>query len=349
VVAGENERLLLLSSDRRRRYAEDVLTALALPVGSVIQFRYDANYVVPALQRSINDVVGWTATLAFVAGHDTENPFLVPVRLATVLTATCVADIFIFRLRVGGYVDLDNYPRTEESVAEASRRILHDLRLANGGSFYPAVRNCPGLHMAAGSEQAEQWLAAARRLVLHSTFATSYFVRIDPPMTQSGQQLAFNAEGRLVVVDQESVRFNVHFYSNTYDEDVRPLLACDTDGTFVRVASDDRYELALRYDSVEFWLHPGIQSFDTLTRATFSLRSQAGAAAFVPVIARFPITVRRSKSRMSARIAASGGGALLVALPAVVAGAAPVELRVAAAVVGAALLALANVVFKPAG
>jgi hypothetical protein len=171
-VTGENERLVLLSSDKRRRYAEDVLTALALPAGSVIQFRYDASYVVPALQRSINDVVGWTATLAFVAGVDTDRPFLVPVRLATVLTATCVADIFIFRLRIGRYVDLDNYPRTEETVAEASGRILDDLRSANGDRFYPAVRSCPGLQVSEASDQPEQWLAAARRLALHSTFAT---------------------------------------------------------------------------------------------------------------------------------------------------------------------------------
>jgi hypothetical protein len=139
----------------------------------------------------------------------------------------------------------------------------------------------------------------------------------------------------------------VHFYSNTYDESARPVLACDTDGTFVRVSSDDRYEIALRYDSVEFWLHPGVQTFDTLSRATFSLRSQEGCDTFVPVIVRFPMGVRRSKSRMSARVMMSGTGALLVALPAILGGATAVELKVAAAVVGAALLAVVNVVLRP--
>jgi len=346
-VTGENERLLLLSSDKRRRYAEDVLTALALPAGSVIQFRYDASYVVPALQRSIKDVVGWRATLAFVAGEETDNPFLVPVRLATVLTATCVADIFIFRLRVGGYADLTDYPRNEPALVDRSRRILDDLRSANGDQFFPAVRNCPGLQLTAAPEPEDQWLAAARLLALHTTFASSYFVRIDAPRTQSDHELSFNQEGRLLVVDQESVRFNVHFYSKRYEASLRPVLACDTDGTFVRVSSDDRYEIAHRYDSVEFWLHPGVQTFDTLSRATFSLRSEVGVDAFVPVNVRFPITVRRSRSRMSVRVATSGAGALLVALPAILGTTAPVELKVAAAVIGAALLALVNVVLRP--
>ena len=61
--------VLLLSSDLRRRYAEDILTALAMPAGSMIQFRYEAAYVAPALQRAIADgtIVGSTALVAFSA------------------------------------------------------------------------------------------------------------------------------------------------------------------------------------------------------------------------------------------------------------------------------------------
>jgi uncharacterized protein YigA (DUF484 family) len=41
--------LLLLSSDDRRRYAEDIQTVLAAPAGAIVQFRYGEKWVKPTL------------------------------------------------------------------------------------------------------------------------------------------------------------------------------------------------------------------------------------------------------------------------------------------------------------
>lgn len=341
--------VLLLSSDLRRRYAEDILTALAMPAGSMIQFRYEAAYVAPALQRAIADgtVVGSKAIVAFIADRDTDKPFLVPVRFAPVVWARCVADIFIIKLQVGAYVNLDHYPRAMDDIVTDSARFIAHLVAANGG-FYPAVLSFPDLHVEEAADPATHWLGAARRLLLHSTFANSYVLRIDEPVTQRGRALEFNSTGRLTVIDQESVHLPVSFYAERYDPDAKPLLACSTDGTFVRVSSDDEYEIALRYDSVEFWLHPAALNFDTLSRVTITLRSQDGTSGFVPAHARFPVTVRRSTSNLVTRVTLTAAGAMLVALPAILGAGSPLQLRIAAAVTGAAILAVVTVVLGSA-
>jgi hypothetical protein len=342
-------RLLLLSSDLRRRYAEDILTALALPADSLIQFRYGSDYVVPALQRLVanGSIVGAMATLAFVADADTDEPFVVPARFASVVSATCIADIFTFKLRVGPYINLDQYPRKRDGIVKSSRTFLDNL-IATNGSFYPAVSNFPDLGINEALDSATQWLGAARRLSLHKTFSRAYFVRIEVPVTQGGKSLNFNDDGRLAVVDQESVRIPVSFYSEKYEPAAEPVLFCSTDGTFIRISSDDTYEVALRYDSVEFWLHPGVLTFDTLSRVTIALTSQSGYTGFVSTHARFPVIVRRSRSRLATRLLTSAGGALLIALPAILGTGAPLGLRIACAVIGAALLAAATVLLNSA-
>src|ERR1700684_1999094 len=91
--------VLLLSSNARRRYAEDILTALALPEGAVIQFRYETDYAAPALQQIVANgkVLGETAMLGFVADVESLTPFLLPVRIATITQAENVADIVVLR------------------------------------------------------------------------------------------------------------------------------------------------------------------------------------------------------------------------------------------------------------
>lgn len=348
-MSNEQNRLLLLSSDIRRRYAEDILTALALPPGATIQFRYGAEYVVSALQRSVanGSIVSAQAILAFVGDAESEQPFVLPVRFATVMQAVCLADIFTFKLRIGSYVDLDQYGLTVEDVSAVSKIFLSKVGSANG-KFYPALSTFPDMHLEEAVDAPQHWLGAARRLSMHETFKYSYFMRIDTPVTQDGRALEFNKDGRLQVVDQQSVRIPTSFYAERYEPLAKPMLSCSTDGTFLRVSSDEQYEISHRYDSIEFWLHPAALSFDALSRVTISLSSQTSRDQLLPAHARLPVVVRRSKSRLLARVVTTAFGALLVALPAILGSGSPLQVRILSAVLGAALLAIAAVVLGSA-
>lgn len=343
--------VLLLSSNLRRRYTEDILSALALPSGARIQFRYGRDHVAPALQQRIanKDALHARALLAFVADMYTDLPFLVPVRFASVAQAESVADMFIFQLRVEAYANLDNFPFSEPDVRQQSKQRLDGLIQLNG-RYYPAVGQFPDFKVEDVGDPAHMWLGVVQRLTKHPTFRSSYFLRIDTPRRQSGKMLSFDGDGRLVLTGEQSAKLPVGLYGAEYSDEGRKSLSCLTDGTFVRVSSDESYDIALRYDSVEFWLQPGTTSFDALARVTLQLQQDSASTETTPApSARFQVLVKRSRTWLAARVGTSGIGALLVALPAILGEGTSLRLRISLAVGGAILLAYSTVVMSRAG
>ncbi len=345
--------IILLSSNLRRRYAEDILTALALPTGAFIQFRYGADYVAPALQQRIADhsVLGEQSVLGFVSGIDSSDRFFLPARLASVVSAECVADIFILKLRVAGYPNVEDWPLRKAELFANSTQFIDKLVEANG-RYYPATTKFPDPRVSDDGNNAQLWLGVARRLVAHETFAHSYFLRVDPPVLRRARKPGFDSAGRLQLTERQSARLLVSFYSDQYSSDKRTTLSCSTDGRFLRVSSDDTYDVALRYDTVEFWLQPNAPNFDALARVTLTLETADPAAGNDSSLAthiQLPVLVRRSRSTLVLRMATSAIGAFLVALPAILGPHFPVRLRVLSAVIGAVLIAVASMVIPRSG
>jgi hypothetical protein len=348
--------VLLLSSNARRRYAEDILTALALPEGAVIQFRYEADYVAPTLQQIVANgkVLGETAVLGFIADADTPTPFVLPIRIATIIQAENVADMFVLKLRVGGYPDPGDSPMSPPEIHAESAKFYAKIVQSNSGHYYPATNKFPNLHVSPAGDPAQKWIGIVRRLALHTTFATSYFMRIDAPVSASRRNVSFDEVGVLHLADGQSVRVPVSFYSTQYSEGTRVMLSCRTDGTFLKVSSDDTYDVALRYDSVEFWLQPRTELFDALARATIRLTCDppdGGVGAPLPLATNtyFPVVVMRSRSQLALKIAGTAIGAFLVALPAILGQNSSLRLRVLVAVFGALLLAYSTIAISRVG
>ncbi|MFI0423037.1 hypothetical protein [Spongiactinospora sp. 9N601] len=352
-MPGPRPSVLFLSSDARRRYAEDILAALALPRGAVIQFRYESKYVVPSLQASIANmsVIGRRAVVAYVADVETAAPFLVPVRFASVADAECAADMVVFRLRMAEYTDLDDYPLTEDDIRTEGRRYLDRLIEVNDDRYYPATGRFPDLHIRdepqrrPGEEtrdDPQHWLGVARRLARHPTFRDSYFIRIDEPVLDRGGPVPFDEQGRLTLSDRQAAKLRVSFFTQSYSDEGEKVLSCATDGTFLKISSDDSYDVELGYDSVEFWLQPVITTFDALARVSVGFSQERPD---VPEVnAGFPVLVRRSRTRMLTRVTFSAAGAFLVALPAILGTGFPMYVRVLFAIMGAALLSVSTVV-----
>jgi hypothetical protein len=346
--------VLLLSSNARRRYAEDILTGLALPEGAVIQFRYEADYVAPTLQQIVANgrIIGATAVLGFIADADTQTPFVLPIRIAAIIQAENVADMFIMKLRVGGYPDPGDSPMSLPEIHSESKKFHAKIVQSNSGHYYPATNKFPSFHLNSTGDPAQKWIGIVRRLALHSTFATSYFMRIDSPVSTSRRAVSFDQAGVLHLADGQSVKVPVSFYSTQYSEGSRVVLSCTTDGTFLKVSSDDTYDVALRYDSVEFWLQPRTELFDALARATIRLTSDPGIGpAPLPLTTNtyFPVVVMRSRSQLALKIAGTAVGAFLVALPAILGQASSLRLRVLVAVLGALLLAYSTIAISRVG
>jgi len=357
---GARPAVLLLSSNVRRRYAEDILTALALPDGALIQFRYDAEYVASPLQQRIADhsILGETCLIGFVSdvssndisAGDPPSPFFLPVRLANIVSADPVGDFFVLQLRVREYPNLRDWPLKEKDSTELfsdGGKFLNRLSEMNGDKHVPATTRFPDPRVSDDGDQAQLWLGVVRRLACHPTFAKSYFLRVEPPRFRKAREPVFDSTGTLSLTDRQSARLRATLYSREYSDEKRVVLSCTTDGRFLRISSDDTYDVALRYDIVEFWLQPNAANFDALARVTLTLAnanytgtSDNSLTARVQI----PVKIRRSRSTLLLRVITSAVGAFLVALPAILGPSFPIKLRVLSAVLGAMLIAIAAIV-----
>jgi hypothetical protein len=340
------ESLLLLSSDDRQRYAEDVQTVLAAPEGANVQYRYRQKWVAPALQRAATgeQLKGRSVVLGFIGSSG--DPFVLPIRYATVTKVERLADIFIFRLRIGGYVNLRNYPLSLPEIVELSRSTLNQLTMNEDNSRYTATSISPRMPDEVTDDMPARWMETAQRLSLHPTFETSYFLRVAPVETQQGKRLRFDASGQVVTTDSQSLRIATIIHTRHFIPDTDFTLTCTPGSPSVRVTSDDVYRVTSSHDSVEFWLHLAAQNYDTLSRITISLASETDIANAVPVHVRLPLAVHRSRARVIQRWAAASVGAVLVALPAILGPGSALELRIGSALLGASLLALSGAVLS---
>jgi hypothetical protein len=185
----------------------------------------------------------------------------------------------------------------------------------------------------------QAWREVSRRLAAHPTYQSSYLLRVDQVETERGSSVPFNADGRLEVVDGESLRIVASHYAASYSSDSGVKLTCCADGTNLSVASDAAYEVAHRYDSVEFWLHVTAQTFDVLSHITVRLASEATASLAIPAAVSIPVVVRRSVSRAMLRWIVAAAGALMAALPNVTDFGLPWPFKVGAFAAGAGLAA----------
>jgi hypothetical protein len=338
------DELLLLASNARRKYSEDILSVLAMPEGSIVRFRYDQKYVSADVQRAAKDVVDTDGLVGFVADTGSDHPFLLPIRYVSVVSVECPGRVFVFNLRIGGYPALDDGKVAPDELTKKSYEQLKQLWPNRAEEFKPVQSSPPSLGARPSSEAARNWEVIAERLAWHDTFKSSYFLRVDPLTTlKNDDELTFDDEGRLKLVDGQSLRVRTVFYSDDYAPTAKQSLSCSTDDKFVRVSSDAVYDVALRYDLVEFWLHPSTLNYGTVSTVKIKLENSDEASTSVAAYVGLPVIVRRSRPKLAIRAAVTSLGALLVALPAILGTGSSLGLRLVSALFGASILAFTTV------
>lgn len=340
------ERLLLLLEDGRC-HAEDVLTSLAAPTGAIAHVGYEEKRVALPLQRGVaaNRVEGFPVVLGFCADIASEAPFILPIRNAFVVKAEHRGGLYSFKLRLGGYVNLEQYPRSLPKLVISSRDMVGQLTTNDTGTFYPATSSCPLMPTEVLDDVPRGWLEVARRLAEHRVFDHLYLLRVDPIEIGDGATLPFNGDGRIEVVDGQSLHLVASFYSGRPLPDGGFKLSCTTDETCLRMASDQMCDVALQHHSVEFELQVTAQVGEQQSHITISLAPSATAT--VPAKVRIPVIVRRSRSRTFLRWITGTSGAALAGLANIPDLGLPVPLKVVADVIGAGLLVLGSVVLGP--
>lgn len=340
-MAELNADILLMSSDARHRYAEDVLSVIAAPIGSELRFRYERTYLSPGLQQLCGgkNVLGKSAIIAFNASAG--EAFFLPVRLVSIIDVTIIADVFVFRFRVGSFVDLDEYPRKVAAINASSRTYFSQISEMNNEQKFAAYDKFPLPTNAKAARSSETaWMSVVHRLSLHSTFDRSHFLRVEAPTSgRKNNVISFGSDGALSLTEEKPVRIVAHYYSASYSVEGRKL-ECLADNIYLRNSSASSYEVASRYDSAEFWLQPALVNFSTFSTVTVELRGSAGE--LTPRVA-FPVVVQRSRIWVGARMFFGGLGAFMLAVPAILGPTSDTALKVSLGLAGAFIVSYVTV------
>lgn len=99
--------IVLLSSDVRPRYSDDIIRILALPRGGQLQLRYGAPLIAADVQGRVprEQLAGEAALVCFVANANAPIPFaLIPVRFVTIIRAEKVGTSYIFTVAADAFV-----------------------------------------------------------------------------------------------------------------------------------------------------------------------------------------------------------------------------------------------------
>lgn len=99
--------IVLLSSDVRPRYSDDIIRILALPRGGQLQLRYGAPLIAADVQGRVprEQLAGEAALVCFVANANAPIPFaLIPVRFVKIIRAEKVGTSYIFTVAADAFV-----------------------------------------------------------------------------------------------------------------------------------------------------------------------------------------------------------------------------------------------------
>jgi hypothetical protein len=129
---------MLTSSDARPRYALDILSVLAAPEGTKLQFRYEKQYVADDLQKLIANgkAIGQEAIVAFVGKVATPDAYFLPVRLVHIMEVTDLANAYVIRFAAKKYPDITSWAREQKDIVSYGGPVLGHA-WARYGKYFP--------------------------------------------------------------------------------------------------------------------------------------------------------------------------------------------------------------------
>lgn len=124
--------IICLSSGASQRYRQDVLRALALPIGSKLQFRYDTKWISVKTMEMIEDgcLVGQDVIIAYIdqseADESVEGQYInvIPVRIGKVSSAAVTGGTVALEFTIGTMAHAADLPAFNAELISLSEGAL---------------------------------------------------------------------------------------------------------------------------------------------------------------------------------------------------------------------------------
>ena len=254
--------LVLLSSSARRRYHDDIVRALAYPVGTEFRFRYGEKYLEPDfaarhVQTQAINIPGLVCYLADKAGAD---PILAPCRFVTVTRIQKVGTSFVFTLRVGRFVkDLDD-AQLRERMTPSELALLPTAKSdaeSPPGRFVFEISDSLGSFRAVANEAMrafEDTTEALRRVAKFEDGHPIAFFSVQALSDATDGSLLEPQGGHYALESGRRYFLDVYSYSPENEDDPSDAmtLSAGADDSDIKFSSETVAKLDSRYDLIRF-------------------------------------------------------------------------------------------------
>jgi hypothetical protein len=281
-VAGSAPISVLLSSGARQRYRQDILRAISMPPGAILQFRYFSRWVAPSVRAKPSGVRAQpfeTCLIAYLDQSDpTRTPEIVPCRFAKVKEIEVSGTTFTVRMALGDYGLAKNLPEVNRELRAAYAGVPHWKGPATKGPDGKPVGDLEGhfwfeastLASVANTTQEADWEKIVSQLAQHNDYRDErYFFAFRGlhvavanstlASTSSLPTIAPSVEGDYVLVPGKEYELRLYHYLPR-DSQVDPdrLLTITSSTPMVEFTSNTSLQMDSGYDvkTVRFRLNP---------------------------------------------------------------------------------------------
>ncbi|EQB62880.1 MAG: hypothetical protein RBG1_1C00001G0459 [candidate division Zixibacteria bacterium RBG-1] len=246
---------LCLSSGASQRYRQDILRALAMPEGALLQFRYDSKRVSPKILDSLEKnskgkIVHKKCLIAYIDQQDkTKIPELIPCRFARLEEA----------LRVGTTVSL-RFSLEEFSYAHDLKAFNNEVSSASGnalptwqqdgtikGYYWSEINQEPTTVIS--SKEIDKWENIASQISARTDFANeNYFYMINGIYSLKKQEAIISKDACYKLESAQEYEIRVyHFHPKITPKGPNLYLSLSTPlvtfTTSPKLIIDSRYDL----------------------------------------------------------------------------------------------------------
>ena len=248
-----------LSSGARPRYRRDVLRALAGPKGTLLQFRYDEQWIaddVKALVKS-GQVSGVECLIAYIDQTRTDvPPSVIPVRSASMVRADAQGRFFVLVMELSDYASAEGQGIVDSQLAVvAAGNMPHWNDEQIEGKYW---FQCPQMPQAVKvGEDLRIWQSAVDRLAQRKEFdAETLFYAVLGIFPAGSDSAALPANGVFALEPETDYELRLHHYRprepHVDGEDKVPVLEVSQVGEGVSFASYPILAFDSRYDQKAF-------------------------------------------------------------------------------------------------
>lgn len=333
----EQQPIILMSSDGRFKYIEDIFCAVALPAGTAIQFRYENKYIPGDILGDLLKLgrMGRRSLLVF-KGIIGDGIVIVPVRWAKITAVKKIGDFVVIRLVVEGYPIFNSQCRDGKIETIKSCSDAYFAQMPSGLKEFPVCASQIGFVNHDQGYDTEHWLSIVKYLSAHKSFDGLHFLRIGV-FKSAGNESNVDSAGVVDLSEESYVEVPIEFYADRFDSEEELSIAGDED--IIRLASGGIHHLRSRYDSISSLLH--VRRVEGITRTVIrlNLKSHDPEREFIITV---PISVHRKPFIYWRGMIIPFFGAILIAVQDFLRSDVDINIKIFLIIIGALLIAAGN-------